>query len=176
MSVTPIARTEPAARTERREVEYLESLGQRIRAWRFREGKSYFSMPTPLWDEAVAAARKYGLRSAAKMLGLNRDDLKRRMGLLPETVPDDPPQVTTPKAQNDELEVIELPGVAAALCAPPPAPEPGPIVESSVAVAPCTDGEAVIEIVAADGAKLTVRLPVAQLDVAALVHQFRSAA
>jgi hypothetical protein len=169
MSVTSVVRT------ERLETEYLDSLSQRIRAWRFREGKSYFSMPTPLWDEAVAAARKYGLRSASKMLGLNRDDLKRRMGLLPLTKPEAPSCVTVAETEGEELEVIELPGVAEAL-ASPPVPDRQSIAERPPTTALPTAGEAVIEIVAADGARLTMRLPVAQLDVAALVHGFRSVA
>lgn len=38
---------------------------------------------------------------------------------------------------------------------------------------PSTD-EACVEIVAADGARLTIRLPVSSLNISALVHDFRS--
>jgi hypothetical protein len=37
-------------------------------------------------------------------------------------------------------------------------------------------GEAVVEVTAADGAKLTVRIPVASFNISALIHDFRSRA
>lgn len=166
------------ARTERLQSEYLDSLSQRVRAWRFREGKSYFSMPTPLWDEAVAAARKYGLRSTSKLLGLNRDDLKRRMGLIDPVKSDVAPAAAGAEEDSEDPQFIELPGVAAALISPPVASEPRFCTdkESVTMTTALTAGEAVVEVLAPDGAKLTVRLPVAQLDIASLVHRFRSGA
>ena len=46
--------------------EYLTGLAQRVRMWRLREGKSYFSMPSSLWDEDVTAAHKYPLREVSR--------------------------------------------------------------------------------------------------------------
>ena len=177
MSVTAI-------HAERLQNEYLESLAQRVRAWRFREGKSYFSMPTPLWEEAITAARKHGLRQVARDLGLNRDELKRRMGLAPQlvhSVPAGAAALSPPL--EEEAQFIELPGVAAALAAPPASPlaEPATAAGANRAMDPIPalsgqPGEATVEILTADGAKLTVRIPVGSLNIASLVHDFRSRA
>src|SRR5437868_1912737 len=118
MSVTAI-------HTERLQREYLESLAQRVRAWRLREGKSYFSMPTSLWDEAVAAARQHGLRQVARDLGLNGDELRRRMG-LPASAG------AVEAALEEQVQFAELPGVGAALAAAlPPTPAQLPAVATA---------------------------------------------
>src|SRR5688572_1724221 len=99
---------------------YLESLAQRVQMWRLREGKSYFSMPSHLWDDVVAAARKYPLREVARVTGLKRDDIKRRMGL---PVSAEAVSASTAEAVQEEAEFIECPGVARALTGPPVAAE-----------------------------------------------------
>jgi hypothetical protein len=168
MAVTPAA--------ERLKSEYLERLSQRFRAWRLREGKSYFSMPTPLWDEAIAAARDVGLRKASRLLGLNRDELKRRMELAPEVNTD-----TTPQAAEEPLEVIELPGVARALMMPSPTTEcerPA-LLDTERADAAGSSTDAMIKVIATDGSRLTVHFPADRLNIASLVplvHEFRSRA
>jgi hypothetical protein len=145
--------------------------------WRLREGKSYFSMPTALWDEAVAAARKYPLRLVARELGVSRDDLKQRMGM---PVSAQTTRTKTSEAVLEEALFIELPGVAQALTLPPVATEP---VARTVAEAPidraqptCPPHEAVLEVVTAAGDRLTLRFPAASLDVSSLIHHFRSRA
>jgi hypothetical protein len=170
--------------------EYLKGLAQRVRMWRFREGKSIFSMPTSLWDEVVAATRKYPLRLVSRETGVKRDDLKRRMGLpvSSETV-----SATAAAAlEEEEAQFCEMPGVAAALArqlAPtsePAAPEqtaaPEQAPASTQAAAehaadtlPAAGGreEATVEFTAGDGAKLTVRLPLAGLNLNTLIQHFR---
>src|SRR5688572_4317125 len=62
------------------ENERLTALGQKFRLWQRREGKSIFKMPSYLWDEAIGfVERGFGLRSVARELGVDREELKRRM-------------------------------------------------------------------------------------------------
>ena len=149
--------------SERDESETLEMLRIEVRHWRKQSGLSFRYMPVVLWDQAVVAARKFGVRRVACEAGLNLEDLKKRVGHC-EAEPEAP-----------ALEFIDLPGVA-----PPPSPPPVPPPVSSTPVTPSAAvperaaDEAWIEVVAPDGAKLTLRLPVSSLSIAAtLVQDFR---
>jgi hypothetical protein len=162
-----------AAVQERKERDYLEGLAARLKMWRLREGKSYFSMPSALWDEAVAVARKIGLTRAARQLGLNREDLQRRMGLAP---PAEAPRAAAFPAASEEAPFIELPGVAQALTSTAsPATFVVPEGNEDAVPTPFNGGpdDAVVEIHAVDGARLTVRVPVAHLNIHTLIQEFR---
>jgi len=161
--------------------EYLQSLAQRLRMWRLREGKSYFSMPTALWDEAVGVARKIGPGPAARALGLNRDDLLRRMN---QPASAESVSAAAAEALEEEAEFAELPGVAAALTAerPPPKEEVKPAAQAAAAPTvtelPGAErtGEVTVHVTGADGARLTVQMPAAHLNIQSLIQQFRGAA
>jgi hypothetical protein len=182
------------------EVEQLSSLGERFRMWQRREGRSYFKMPSHLWDEGFDLVSLFGATRVARELGVKRDELQRRMnearGPVVATAPASAPASDTPQAAAQALPDTEFfdfemqwPGterpqpisaaVPAVRTAPEPVcPAPAPIMPTNVAptpdIAPLPE-EAVVEIVAADGAKLSIRIPVNHLmKAAALVRDFRS--
>lgn len=161
--------------------EYLQGLGQRVRMWRLREGKSYFSMPSSLWDEVVAAARQYPLRLVSRETGVNRDELKQRLGLANRTGTSS--AAVSQAALEEEGEFIEMPGAATALLAtasPEPPKEAKPAAVVAAAAPAATDfsdaeraGQATVQVTAADGVRLTVHIPVAHLNIQSLIQQFR---
>jgi hypothetical protein len=162
--------------------EALFALAQRIQEWKLREGKSYFSMPAPLWNEAVRAAHEHGAPWAAHLLGINRDDLERRMELARRASDFD--TASTPIASEpppEDAQFIELPGVAQALAITSLAPQREPAdlgdvlhsADSPETAAVTQGGEAIVEVTATDGSRLTVHIPVSHLDITALVQQFR---
>jgi hypothetical protein len=104
------------------------------------------AMPKELWEEAGAAAQLLGVFRVARALSLNYQTLKRRAGTA-----------DTKRAAAGRADFIELPGVRA------------PFVGSS-------GNEAVVEVLATDGARLTVRVRAQSLDMAALVNAFRGRA
>jgi hypothetical protein len=130
------------------EVLGIEGLRDRIEGWRQSSSKSR-AMPEELWKEACATAKRLGSGRVARALGLKYETLKQRVlgcgagGVRGEAT------VLAAGAQ-----FIELTGV--------------PAVGHTAA-----PHEAVVEIVAADGARLTIRLKGASLDVARLVSAFR---
>jgi hypothetical protein len=101
------------------------------------------AMPEKLWEEAAAAAQLLGVGPVARALNLSYDTLKRRAGLA------DPERAATGRS-----DFIELPDLSA------------PFAGGS------GDG-AVVEVLATDGAKLTVRVKARNLDMSALVKAFR---
>ena len=101
-----------------------------------------------LWKEACAAAKRLGACRVARALGVKYDTLRQRVlaggaGARGEAM-----------VQPSGTQFIELTGFSAA----------------SRAV---TGDEAVVEVLAADGARLTSRLKGAGLDIPALVNAFR---
>jgi hypothetical protein len=106
-------------------------------------------MPEQLWKEACTAAKRLGTGRVARALGLGYEGLKQRVlagravGLRDEA-----------RGLPVEAQFIELTGFAA---------------EGQAAAR----DEAVIEIVATDGARVIIRLKAASLDVAALVRVLR---
>jgi hypothetical protein len=66
--------TTPAAEDDK-----LEMLRINIKHWRDEKGLSYRFMPVHLWDEAIVLGRLLNVRRVACVLGLNLEELKRRM-------------------------------------------------------------------------------------------------
>ena len=124
----------------------IEPLRERIEAWRQTQPKSQ-AMPTKLWREATAAARRLGAGRVARALGLHYGALKERV-LAAEG------GARGATTLSSDTQFIELKGFAA--------------VDRTAG-----GEETVVEVVAADGARLSVRLKRAAIDVAALVSAFR---
>ena len=127
--------------------EMLAGLRVRIEAWRGSEGKTK-QMPEELWREAADAARRLGVNPVSRALRLNYRVLKRR-GASPE--------VSSPKKAVSRPQFVELAGI-------------GP--HDGVAAG----GEAIVEMVAADGARLTVRLKDASATLLSVINAFRGRA
>lgn len=102
------------------------------------------AMPEELWEEAAAAAQLLGVGRVAEVLNLSYDRLKRRAGLA-----------DAKRAAVGRSDFIELPNLSAPFA-------------SHLA------DEAVVEVLATDGAKLSVRVRARNLDMSALVNAFRS--
>jgi hypothetical protein len=163
----------------------LEMLSINIRHWRKEHGVSYRFLPHMYWDEAIVLARLLGDRRVACVTGLNLEDLKRRMQGRHSA--GGHTTVTAPAAEPDTPQFIELPGIAVT---PPSAPkavetsptERSPPVNRELVVereavpdrAGSAAQEAVVEITAANGDRLTVRMPVGSFNISSLIHEFRS--
>ena len=129
----------------------LEALRDQVEAWRGARPRTR-SMPEALWSEAVLMARELGVYRVARTLRLNFDTLKRRAGSTsPRGRRRDATRAPFLPARTDFVEVKGLGQV------------------SSAAVG----HETVVEVVACDGARLSIRLKCASADVAALIHAFR---
>lgn len=116
MSLTAVPNTAAA------EDEQLEMLRINIRHRRKEKGLSFRFMPVHTWDEAIILARLLNVRRVACVLGLNVEELKRRMeGRQPGA------RTTAVQAtpDSDGPGVIDLPGIA---LTPPAAPTPCPVV------------------------------------------------
>jgi hypothetical protein len=94
------------------EVERLSSLGERFRMWQKRQGKSYFKMPSYLWDDAFDLVPIFGGRRVARELGVGRDELLRRMNEAQQPVvasaPASAPVSDTPQAPEQALPNTEF--------------------------------------------------------------------
>jgi hypothetical protein len=167
----------PAAENDK-----LEMLGINIKHSRKEKGLSFRFMPVMYWDEAVVLARLLGDRRVACVTGLNLDELKRRM--QGRQAPGGHTSVKAPTAEDtDAPQFIELPGIAVT---PPSAPQAEKITTESSASrgvaadqAPVTGSvarDAVVEITAANGDRMTLRMPVGSFNVSSLIHEFRSRA
>ena len=134
----------------------LEQVGERIEQWRKTRTK-LGAMPAPLWDEAAAAARKLGLFRVARALGLNYLALKSRAfpsaGVRAQARGGGAP--TKPAA------FVEMKALPSAM-----------VPASAVAK---TSEQIVVEVVAASGARLSIRLSSGAIgqDLAALIASFR---
>ena len=126
----------------------IEELRGRIDAWRQSALKTR-NMPEELWKDACAAAKRLGACRVARALGVKYETLKQRVlgnggaGIGGEAT-----------VRPNGAQFIELTGF-------------------STASDRAAGDEAVVEVVAADGARLTIRLKGASLDVGALVSAFR---
>jgi hypothetical protein len=133
----------------------LKGLHRRIKAWRqTRPGTR--PMPEELWKEASGFARKLGICRVSRALRVNYGGLKRRLRAS------DSPRVvsrTSVRAASvSHPDFIELSG----------APPFAALSEAS------GTSDAVVEVVAADGARLTIRMKGAtNSNVAAWVSAFR---
>jgi hypothetical protein len=132
------------------ELAEVEGLRGRIEGWRQSRPKSR-PMPEELWQEASAAAKRLGTGRVARALGLNYEALKQRViskGSRGHR------GGTGGQAQPEGTEFIELSGF--------------PAVSQSAA-----RDEMVVEMVAADGTRLTIRVKGAGPNVPALINAFR---
>jgi hypothetical protein len=135
-----------------RELSEIDPLRGRIEDWRRSPSKSK-AMPEPLWQQACAAARKLGTARVARALGLNYSHLKERLS---------PPAVSRTGEQKrqglqpvQEAQFVELGRVGD--------------------LAPSRNAEPmVVELVAADGTRLTIRTREAGASVLAMINAFRS--
>lgn len=138
---------------EREEPKELEAVRKSMEQWRQTRAK-LGAMPAPLWDEAASVARSLGVGRVARVLGLNSSVLKQRA--LPE-----PQGVATRRR-------VRAPKSAAATFVEMAGPVVPPVVAPVVA-----NGAAVLEVVAANGARMTIRFQGAVPDLTALVASFR---
>lgn len=132
------------------ELTEIEGLRGKIEGWRQSQPKSR-SMPEELWQEASTAARTLGAGRVARALGLNYEALKQRVlsnGPGRRGVPD------RRKTQAEGTGFIEL-------------------KEFSAVGQLAARDEMVVEMVAADGARLTIRINAASASVPALINTLR---
>lgn len=129
----------------------LEQVAKAIGQWRQTREK-VGEMPAPLWKEAVTVAKTLGVYQVSKTLGVNYRALQDKVTLRTEGEEERrrrgrPPKVAPPV-------FVELPKAAS------------PVSTAAT--------ESIIEVVAVDGARLTVRLKGASPgDFTALVSAFR---
>ncbi len=129
----------------------IDGLRGRIEGWRRQTFPKSRSMPEELWKEASAAAKKLGAGRVARALGLNYEALKER---VISSSAGGHRGGTRRQSQPEGTEFIELSGF-------PGLNQVNP------------RDEAVVEVVAADGARLIIRLKGVSLNVMALVNAFR---
>ena len=121
----------------------LTALADQFAQWRQQRTYRFAPIPLPLWEQAIALTAILPLTSVAKRLRLRGRDLQKRCGARHEGPGAEP----LPPA----LGFVEVP-------APSSSPLPAPPTE--------------IELHRADGARLWIRSPEAQLSLAALVRTF----
>ena len=133
----------------------LEQVCIDVKQWRETRPK-LGQMPAELWDEATSAARELGVYPVARALGINYTTLKERTGAGPKQrrTGTRRGQENTPRGTGSGfIEVSNIPMLR----------EPAG-----------SEGTTVVEVVAADGARLTIRLQgKSQADVAGLVTAFQ---
>jgi hypothetical protein len=129
----------------------LEPLLGRIEEWRSRRPRSK-GMPEDLWQEACAGARKLGAGRVAGALGLNYAHLKERLLSPREARTGAPKRSGLPQVAAPQF--LDLGRVAD--LGPPRGAEP-----------------MVVEVVAPDGARLTIRASEASVSVLAMINAFR---
>jgi hypothetical protein len=124
----------------------VEPVRRQIERWRQKRAKRS-PMPEPLWRAAVGLAHEHGVYSAAQVLRLSYDSLRRRAEAVEgaRRIRRDRGPVHEPSATFVEL---------------PPA----------LSVAPGDPSGLVVEVVGPSGQRLTVRLRGGELDVAELIR------
>lgn len=127
----------------------LEELRTRFMDWRRSPSKSK-AIPRELWDAAATAAKRYGAHRVAKVLGVNSQRLREQVGARAANGGGGL-TLATPTAP---IQVIEMGRLAE--MGPSDVPEP-----------------MVVELVAADGSRLTIRTRDAGPGVLAMIHAFR---
>lgn len=125
----------------------IEGLRDRIEGWRQSAPKTR-AMPEELWKQACAAAKRLGACRVARALGVKYDTLRQRVLASGASA------ASMPTVLPGSTQFIEL-------------------TRFSSASHTVSGEEAVVEVLAADGARLTVRLKGAGLDVPALLNAFR---
>jgi hypothetical protein len=129
----------------------IDGLKVKIERWRQGRPKSG-SMPEELWQEAGAAAKRLGTNRVARALGLGYEGLKQRVLSKKKGGPrgKEPGEVLAQEAQ-----FIELPGF--------------PMLGGAAV----NRQEMVVELVATDGMRLTIRTPQASAAVVEMISAFR---
>lgn len=131
----------------------LEELYAKIQAWRqTRPGTR--PMPEELWAGATAAARTLGIYRVVRALRVNSTGLKRRLMANRGARRSKGIRRQQPAGRTDFIEMSSLAGL-------------GMPTETSAS------GDAVVEVVAPDGTRLTIRWKAAGQNVAGLVNAFR---
>ncbi len=132
----------------------LEQVRRNVEQWRQTRVKQG-AMPAPLWEQAAAVARMVGTYRVARDLSLNYRALKQRAfpTARAEASRKRRPGRPSKKSGAAFVEIKSVPSL-------------------STAVTAVSEG-AVVEVVAADGARLTIRLKSGTPDLAALVASFR---
>lgn len=129
--------------------ERLKQLHQRIEQWR-RTRRQHGPMPGELWEEATALARSLGVSQVARALGLGYTSLQQRV------------------RGGSELRAVAPPASASGFVEIHRTQLLGALTAGS------SQSGALVEVVAGDGARLTLRLPAhLTLDVAGLIAAFR---
>lgn len=129
----------------------LDGLRARIRQWRQMRPRTR-PMPEALWSESSRAASRHGIWPVARELRINHGALKKRVTAMVERSRRDQ-AITGVEVASVAPQFIELRGIGR--------PEPGALVQT------------VVEMVAPDGARLTIRLAGANPDVAGMLTAFR---
>lgn len=129
----------------------IEGLRGRIEGWRQSRPKSR-PMPQELWREASEAAKRLGTGRVARALGLSYEALKQRV--ISGEVQGRRRGIRGRGQEAEQAQFIELNGFAAL--------GPAPNRE-----------EMVVEVVAADGARLTIRVKGSSPNLCALIEGFR---
>jgi hypothetical protein len=132
------------------ELTEIEGLRGRIEGWRQMRPKSW-PMPEELWQEASAAAKRLGTGRVARALGLDYEALKQR---VLSNGPSRSRGSARRPGQPEGAEFIELSGF----------PALGPSAAQD---------EMVVEMVAADGTRLTIQVKGASRDLSGLINAFR---
>src|ERR1700722_1363902 len=155
MSVVSIS--DAAARAEN---DLLEMLRIDIKFWRKTSGLSFRYMPAEMWDRVLSAAQGLGVHRVASAVGVNLEDLKQRLESRKAKAVEAAP---TAPAEED---FCDLPGVVPPQEPPPQDPGPKAAVAALDPTPPLpSSSDACVEIVAPDGARLTIRLPVSSLNI-----------
>jgi hypothetical protein len=129
----------------------LEELRGRFDDWRNRQDRGKV-IPRELWDEAVAASKRLGPSRVARALGLNHQRLNQQIVARGGT-----------EAGASRQEPRELQPVAAQFVE----------LGSLAGLVPAAGEPMVVELVAADGARLTIRTRQASASVLAMITAFR---
>lgn len=136
----------------------LKGLYGKIQAWRqTRPGTR--PMPEELWQEATSAARTLGIYRVVRALRLGSAGLKRRVMASTSARRAGARKAARLAGQLParRADFIEMSGLCGLGTASPAA----------------TAGDAVVEVAAPDGTRLTIRLQASIPNVAALVHALR---
>jgi hypothetical protein len=129
----------------------IDGLKGKIERWRQGRPKSR-SMPEELWQEASAAAKRLGTGRVARELGLGYEGLKQRV--LSKKV-GGRGRKESGELGAQEAQFIELPGF--------------PMLGSAAG----SGEEMVLELVAADGTRLTIRTRQGSASVVEMISAFR---
>jgi hypothetical protein len=131
----------------------LEGLGRQIEAWRATRPNTR-PMPPELWREATLAARKIGIYPVSRALRVNYGMLKRRVEARGSSLDRNRGRDRREPLALRRADFVEVSGLAH--------------LNSAV-----SRDETVVEVVARDGAKLTIRLKGGNANLGALIESFR---